>query len=64
MPHQPEGYAVIVQPSGDRWIWAITDLDANVAASGEAGDRASAWRCGSVAAATLGALARVGRRRF
>lgn len=64
MPERPEGYAVIVQPAPGGWVWAVTDLDANVAASGEAQDRDSAWRCGSVAAATIGALTRAGRRRF
>jgi hypothetical protein len=60
---QDQGYAVIVQAAGDRWQWAITDLEARVAASGDAPDREGAWRCGAVAAATFGALERARRRR-
>lgn len=64
MPQQPEGYAVIVQPDGDRWQWAITDLDANVAASGLAPDSDSAWRCGMFAAGAIDGLKRAARRGF
>jgi len=58
------GYALVVQPEGGRWTWALMNLEAEVTASGAAEDRDSAWRCGSVAAATIGALQRAGRRRF
>ncbi|MDO9338247.1 MAG: hypothetical protein Q7T61_17790 [Caulobacter sp.] len=40
------------------------DLDAQVAASGQAQDRETAWRTGEFAAAAVGALGRVGRRSF
>lgn len=56
------GYAIVVQPEEDRWVWALMDLDAVIAVSGRAADRDSAWRCGSVAAATIGALERARRR--
>lgn len=59
---QPEpaqsGYAIVVQPEQDRWIWALMDLDAVIAASGTADNRDSAWRCGALAAATIAALRR------
>lgn len=56
------GYAIVVQPDQDRWIWALMDLDAVVAASGTADNRDSAWRCGTLAAATIAALQRGARR--
>ncbi|MFA7261547.1 MAG: hypothetical protein WC068_00880 [Caulobacter sp.] len=63
---QPEpaesGYAIVVQPEQDRWIWALMDLDAVIAASGTADNRDSAWRCGTLAAATIAALRRGARR--
>lgn len=58
------GYAIVVQPEQDRWIWALMDLDAVVTASGTADNRDSAWRCGTLAAATIAALRRGGRRGF
>lgn len=64
MPQQPEGYAVIVQPGREGWTWAITDLDANIAASGEAPDSDSAWRCGLFAAGAIDGLRRAARRGF
>lgn len=63
MPNTQDGYAIIVQPQGARWQWALMNLEAKVAASGAAEDKDSAWRCGAVAAATLGALARARGRR-
>ena len=56
------GYALVVQPEHNRWVWALMDLDAVVTASGTAEDKDSAWKCGAVAAATFAALQR-GRRR-
>lgn len=56
------GYAIVVQAEQDRWVWALMDLDAVVAASGSAENRDSAWRCGSLAAATFAALGRARRR--
>lgn len=56
------GYAIVVQAEQDHWIWALMDLDAVVAASGSAENRDSAWRCGSLAAATFAALQRARRR--
>ncbi|MDP1737763.1 MAG: hypothetical protein Q8L23_10005 [Caulobacter sp.] len=56
------GYAIVVQPEQDRWIWALMNLDAEITASGAAGDRDTAWRCGTLAATTIAALDR--RRRF
>jgi hypothetical protein len=60
--HTDTGYALVVQPDQNRWIWALMDLNAVITASGTADNRDSAWRCGSVAAATFAALQR-GRRR-
>ncbi len=63
-PAMPEtGYAIVVQPKADRWLWALMDLDAVVTASGTADNRDSAWKCGSLAAATIAALHRGYRRR-
>lgn len=56
------GYAIVVQPDADRWLWALMDLDAVIAASGSADNRDSAWKCGSLAAATIAALRRGARR--
>jgi hypothetical protein len=56
------GYAIVVQPEQDRWVWALMNLEAEVTASGAAPDRDSAWRCGALAATTIAALDR--RRRF
>ncbi|MDO9222157.1 MAG: hypothetical protein Q7U20_00415 [Caulobacter sp.] len=58
------GYAIVVQPDQDRWVWALMDLDAVVTASGAAGDKDTAWSCGAFAAATIAALKRASRRRF
>ena len=42
-PAMPEtGYAIVVQPQADRWLWALMDLDAVVTASGTADNRDSA----------------------
>ncbi|ATQ43200.1 hypothetical protein [Caulobacter mirabilis] len=59
---QHNGYAVVVQRAADRWSWAINDVDANIAASGEAADRETAWRTGVVAADVIGRLQRARRR--
>lgn len=56
------GYAIVVQPDADRWLWALMDLDAVVTASGTADNRDSAWKCGTLAAATIAALQRRARR--
>jgi len=56
------GYAIVVQPEADRWLWALMDLEAVVTASGIADNRDSAWKCGTLAAATIAALQRGGRR--
>lgn len=58
------GYAIVVQPERDRWVWALMDLDAVITASGAARDKHSAWKCGALAASTIAALDRAGRRRF
>lgn len=58
------GYAIVVQPDQDRWVWALMDLDAVITASGAASDKDTAWSCGALAAATIAALERAGRRRF
>lgn len=64
-PHAADtGYAIVVQPERDRWVWALMDLDAVITASGAARDKDSAWKCGTLAAATIAALDRAGRRRF
>jgi hypothetical protein len=64
--HQPapaeSGYAIVVQPEADRWLWALMDLDAVITASGMADNRDSAWKCGTLAAATIAALKRGARR--
>lgn len=57
------GYAIVIQPEADRWLWALMDLDAVVTASGMADNRDSAWKCGTLAAATFAALHRGARRR-
>lgn len=63
--HQPHGgYALTVEPEDQRWTWALSNLDARVAAQGEAPDRESAWRSGMLAGAAIEALENVGRRRF
>lgn len=63
MPPQTDtGYAIVVQPDQDRWVWALMDLDAVIAASGTAANKDSAWKCGSLAAATIAALKRGARR--
>lgn len=59
---QEAGYAIVVQPDQDRWVWALMDFDAVITVSGSAADKDSAWRCGTVAAATIGALERARRR--
>lgn len=59
---QHNGYAVTVRPTADRWSWAINDMDANIAASGEAADRETAMRTGVVAADVIGRLHRARRR--
>ena len=66
LPPEPveTGYAIVVQPEQDRWTWALMDLDSVVTASGAASDKDSAWTCGALAAATISALERAGRRWF
>ena len=56
------GYAIVVQPQADRWLWALMDLEAVITASGTADNRDSAWRCGALAASTISALHRGARR--
>ena len=56
------GYAIVVQPEADRWLWALMDLDAVITASGTADNRDSAWKCGTLAAVTIAALQRGARR--
>ncbi|MFZ5671110.1 MAG: hypothetical protein ACOY4K_16600 [Pseudomonadota bacterium] len=62
-PEIDAGYAIVVQPQGARWQWALMNLNAEIAASGAADDRDSAWRCGAVAACAFGALDRARSRR-
>ncbi|MBI1408235.1 MAG: hypothetical protein GC145_19155 [Caulobacter sp.] len=69
MPHCAQiaadpGFALFVRPENSRWIWTLMNLDAEVAARGEAADRETAWRTGEFAAAAVGALGRVGKRSF
>lgn len=59
---QHNGFAVVVRPAAGRWSWAINDVEANVAASGEAADRETALRTGVVAADVIGRLHRARRR--
>lgn len=61
-PQADTGYAIVVQPDQDRWVWALMDLDAVIAASGTAASKDSAWKCGSLAAATIAALRRGAQR--
>lgn len=60
----PGGYALTVESGDQRWTWALSNLDARVAARGEAPDKESAWRSGMLAGAAIEALEHVGRRRF
>lgn len=64
MTHTPDGYAMFVRPENQRWTWTLMNLDAKVAASGQAENRESAWRTAEFAAAAVGALGRIGRRSF
>ncbi|MCE3290797.1 MAG: hypothetical protein K0R83_2809 [Caulobacter sp.] len=64
MPTSTEGFALFVRPENSQWVWTLMDLEARVAASGQAADRETAWRTGEFAAAAVGALGRVGRRSF
>ena len=64
MTQTPDGYAMYVRPENQRWTWTLMNLDAKVAASGQAEDRESAWRTAEFAAAAVGALSRVARRSF
>ncbi|CAN5509630.1 hypothetical protein BH10PSE4_BH10PSE4_28520 [soil metagenome] len=59
---QVRDYAVVIHAGNDAWTWQVMDFDAQVAASGLAPDRESAWRSGLFAAGAVGALARLGRR--
>lgn len=63
-PAPDGGYAIVVQPDAGRWLWALMDLDAVITASGTADNRDSAWKCGTLAAATIAALQRGARRRI
>jgi len=58
------GYALFVRPENARWTWTVMTLDGVPAARGEAADRATAWRTGEFAAASVGALSQASRRRF
>jgi len=58
------GYALFVRPENARWTWTVMTLDGVAAARGEAADRATAWRTGEFAAASVGALSQAARRRF
>ena len=58
------GYALFVRPENARWTWTVMTLDGVAAARGEADDRATAWRTGEFAAASVGALSQAARRRF
>jgi hypothetical protein len=62
--HTPDGYAMYVRPENQRWTWTLMNLDAKVAATGQAEDRESAWRTAEFAAAAVGALNRVAQRSF
>jgi hypothetical protein len=64
MPTSTEGFALFVRPENSQWVWTLMDIEARVAASGQAEDRETAWRTGEFAAAAVGALGRVGRRSF
>jgi len=69
MPRQrenqpPGGYALTVEAASQRWTWALSHLDARVAARGEAPNRETAWRSGLLAANAIEALGAVARRRF
>lgn len=63
-PQPPGGYALTVESDDRRWTWALSHLDARVAARGDAPDRETAWRSGLIAANAIEALGNVGRRRF
>jgi hypothetical protein len=58
------GYAVMLSPRDRYWFWSVYDLDGQARATGQDTDREAAWRSGMFAAAAIGALARVGERRF
>lgn len=62
LPHEAQ-FALFVRPQAQAWTWTVMSPEAEVAAKGEALDRESAWRCGEVAAAALGALHRAAKRR-
>ncbi len=63
--HQSRGgYALTLESGDQRWTWALSNLDARVAARGEAPDRETARRTGMLAGAAIQALENVGRRRF
>ncbi|NBB14216.1 hypothetical protein GVN21_02465 [Caulobacter sp. SLTY] len=64
MTHTPDGYAMFVRPENQRWTWTLMNLDAKVAASGQAENRETAWRTAEFAAAAVGALGRVAKRNF
>jgi hypothetical protein len=63
-PQNSQGYALFVRPENARWTWTVMTLDGVPAARGEAQDRATAWRTGEFAAASVGALSQAARRRF
>lgn len=63
--HQtPHGYALTVEPGGQRWTWALSNAEAGVDARGQAPSRETAQRSGMLAANAIEALQAVGRRRF
>jgi len=55
---------MFVRPENQRWTWTLMNLDAKVAASGQAENRETAWRTAEFAAAAVGALGRVAKRNF
>jgi hypothetical protein len=56
-------YAVVVEARTAEWVWRVTRAE-RVAMTGQAPDHQTATRCGLLAATTLQALERIGRRRF
>lgn len=58
------GYAVMLSPREKDWAWTIYDLDGEARAAGRDTDRQAAWRSGLFAAGAIGALERMGERRF
>jgi hypothetical protein len=58
------GYAVMLTPRDQYWSWSVYDLQGQSQAAGQDTDREAAWRSGLFAAGAIGALERVGSRRF